>query len=177
MVFVQVELKHTAQVQDLIGFLGRLPQRMCRGGHVNLSPRASVDPMQGECPTLPEAASEYSMTPAPSSPFVDRKPIAVEIIDEDENDLSIDHCDSFFSNEVEDKPGNSGESQSNGQAINRKRKWTSANELALFGSMKQFNLNVSILKRRQVLGHTAQCSICEKPVQATPKGACTPLWY
>ncbi|KAK5966251.1 hypothetical protein GCK32_014817 [Trichostrongylus colubriformis] len=121
----------------------------------------TVESVLGECPTLPEATSEMSLTPMIPSPLVDQKPITVELIDEEENDLSIDNP-----TEPEEKPSAIHKEEG---TINRKRKWVSANELALFGSMKQLNLNIAILKRRKVLTNTTLCAVCEKQVATTPR--------
>nr|CDJ92937.1 unnamed protein product [Haemonchus contortus] len=180
MVFVQVELKHTGQVQDLIGFLLARsyinfrvtdqdlflaapppPLNVSLPPPYKTSPKPTIESIHGECPTLPETAPDFSMTPVTSSFQEDRKPIAVEIIDDDENDLSIENP------EPDEKPGEIFSNE--GGNITRKRKWTSANELALFGSMKQLHLNITILKRRNVLTNNTLCTVCEKQVPTTPR--------
>ncbi|PIO52364.1 hypothetical protein TELCIR_26330 [Teladorsagia circumcincta] len=83
----------------------------------------TMETMHGDCPTLPEAATELmSTTPMCSSPLVDRKPVTVEIIDDDENDLSIENP-----TESEEKPSDF--NSSSGGPVNRKRKWSTADEL------------------------------------------------
>ncbi|VDO85577.1 unnamed protein product [Heligmosomoides polygyrus] len=111
MVFIQVELKHHAQVQDLVGFLLSrsynnfrvAEQDMFLPGFANFSAmqmtptmastmsKDSASSSHAECPIL-DSQGELDMSPMSfASRLMAQKPICMEILEDDDNDLSIDN--------------------------------------------------------------------------------------